>query len=54
MDGDHVPDFFDYWMEEYVSKSLQISLERESRRPSTQKRNEADGKDSAPTKERER
>ena len=52
MDEDPVPDFFDHWMEEYVSK---VAAEQPGTGEQAAEHTEkADGKDTARNKERER
>jgi len=55
IDEDHVPDFFDHWMEEYFSKVAAADQPGtgEQAAEHTEKA-EADGKDTARNKERER
>ena len=40
MDEGRVPDFFDHWMEEYISKVAEISLRSGIRRPSQRNKSE--------------
>ena len=54
MDEDHVPDFFDRWMEEYVSKVAAEQPGTGEQAPEHTEKNEADGRDTAHSKEWER
>jgi hypothetical protein len=54
MEEDPVPDFFDHWMEEYVSKVAAEQPGTGEQAPERTEKAEADGKDTARNKERER
>ena len=54
MDEDHVPDFFDHWMEEYISKVAAEQPGTGEQAAEHKEKAEANGKDTARNKERER
>jgi len=54
MEEDHVPDFFDHWMEEYVSKVAADQPGTGEQAAEHPEKAEADGKDTARNKEREK
>jgi len=54
MDEDHVPDFFDHWMEEYASKVAVAQPGTGEQATEHTEKAEAHGKDTARNKEWER